>query len=816
MKRLLVFLTTWVVAANGLASESDLASALPKFLDDYCIKCHGPEKQKGERRFDNLSFPIEDSASLIELQDILDLMNLGEMPPEDEETRPETDEALAIIEQLTQTIEARHELLSSADRHTALRRLNRREYLNTVRDLMNINISLFDPTQAFPRDETYHHIDTLGGNLVTSSYLLDRYVESADEIIEKVFSIQEKPEVQTWSFTDNFRNLSGLGSTMEQLCNYEYIALYEVPTSQRHEGAYGTIHDFETGVPIDGYYRIRFAAEAKNRIHNHPARIATTNPNQLLELAIVPGDIKAGELGIPQRIEPTLASFTLPDDQLDWYEATIWLDKGYTPRFSFPNGTINLRSAFAPVFDAIAPTLDEELTNNFGNRKLVTLKYGKLPHIRIHDVVIEGPLYDKWPSQSQSSILEGHTFSPLRAEKLITEFSHRAFRRPASTEEIEQLMTFYKMRKDSGLNEFQAFKDTLKRILCSPGFLYLNEPSDEEDRILDYALASRISYFLWSSMPDDELIKLASKNRLRKTGVLRKQIRRMLNDPKANTFVKNFVDIVLTLKDLGSQPPDRKAFQFYYERNLQKYMYEETYRFVSSMLSENLPITDLIDGDFTFINEPLAELYGYEGIEGLGFQKIPVQDPRRTGVLGHASILTVTANGIDTSPVIRGVWMLENILGTPPSPPPPDVEPFDPDTRGALSLRGQLEKHRSNPTCYDCHRKIDPLGFALESFDPIGKWRSNYKDKLPIDGSGTLPNGTSFESMAEFKEILIGRSPQITRAISSKLLSLASGRRMEPGDRREIDRMVNDLQARGNGFRDLIEEVILSGIFLKK
>ena len=290
----------------------------------------------------------------------------------------------------------------------------------------------------------------------------------------------------------------------------------------------------------------------------------------------------------------------------------------------------------------------------------------------------------------------------------------------------------------------------------------------------------------------------------------------MLNDPKANTFVKNFVDIVLTLKDLGSQPPDRKAFQFYYERNLQKYMYEETYRFVSSMLSENLPITDLIDGDFTFINEPLAELYGYEGIEGLGFQKIPVQDPRRTGVLGHASILTVTANGIDTSPVIRGVWMLENILGTPPSPPPPDVEPFDPDTRGALSLRGQLEKHRSNPTCYDCHRKIDPLGFALESFDPIGKWRSNYKDKFPIDGSGTLPNGTSFESMAEFKEILIGRSPQITRAISSKLLSLASGRRIEPGDRREIDRMVNDLQARGNGFRDLIEEVILSDIFLKK
>jgi len=816
VKRLLALPTTWFVACAALATESDLASSLPKFLDDYCIKCHGPDKQKGERRFDNLSFPIEDSATLIELQDILDLMNLGEMPPDDEEAQPGTKETLTIIEQITQTIEARHELLASADRHTKLRRLNRREYLNTIRDLLNIDISLFDPTQAFPRDDSYHHIDTLGDSLVTSSYLLDRYIEAADEIIEKIFALAKKPEIQTWNFTDNFRNLSGLGSTMEQLCNYEYIALYEVPTSQRHEGAYGTIHDFESGVPIDGYYRIRFAAEAKNRIHNHPPRIATTNPNQLLEVAIVPGDVKAGELGIPQRIEPTLASFTLPDDQLDWYEATVWLDKGYTPRFSFPNGTINLRSAFRPVFDAIAPTLDEELTDNFSNRKWVTLKYGKLPHIRIHDVLIEGPLYDTWPSTSQSSILGKHTFSPQRAQELITNFSNRAFRRSASVEEIEELMTFYETRKDAGQNEFQAFKDTLKRILCSPGFFYLNEPSDENGQLTDHALASRLSYFLWSSMPDDELLKLASKKRLGKRSVLRKQIRRMLQDPKADTFVKNFVDIVLTLKDLGSQPPDRKAFQFYYERNLQKYMHEETYQFVSSMLDENRPITDLINGDFTFINEPLAELYGYEGIQGLDFQKVPVTDPRRTGILGHASILTVTANGIDTSPVIRGVWMLENILGTPPSPPPPDVEPFDPDTRGALSLREQLERHRSNPICYDCHRKIDPLGFAFESFDPIGKWRSNYKDKLPIDGSGALPNGTSFESMAEFKEILLGRHDQIARAISGKLLSLASGRRIEPGDRKEIDRIVNDLQAKGDGFRDLVEEVILSDIFLKK
>ena len=816
VKRSFAYLLLWFLSSIPLIGNSDFGTTLNGFLENYCIQCHGPEKQKGDRRFDDLAFPIDDSATLIQLQDILDMLNLGEMPPEDEEVRPEVGETLSLIEQLTQTIDDHHQLLTSTNQETVLRRLNRREYLNTIRDLLHIDISLFDPTQSFPRDEAYHHIDTLGDNLVTSSYLLDQYVEAADEIIEKVFALEERPQVQFWHFTDNFRNLSGLGSTMEKLCNYEYIALYEVPTSQRHEGAYGTIHDFHSGVPIDGYYQIRLLAEAKNRIHNHIPRVSTTNPEQLLELAIVPGMETVGELGIPQRIEPTLASFTLPDDQPEWYEATVWLDKGFTPRFTFPNGTINLRSAFRPLFDMLAPGLGEELEDNFGDRKWVTLKHGKLPHIQIHEIEIEGPLYESWPSPSQSSVLQGRSFSPNRVERLIKNFASRAFRRSATSDEIKQLLSFYKTRNASGVSAFQAFKDTLKRVLCSPGFLYLNEPADEEGKLIDHALASRLSYFLWSTMPDHELIKLASRKRLAKPDVLQEQIHRMLMDPKADAFVKNFVDIVLTLKDLGSQPPDRKAFQFFYERNLQTYMYEETYRFVSNMLVENRPITDLINGETTFINEPLAELYGYEGVRGLDFQKFEVKDPKRTGVLGHASILTVTANGIDTSPVIRGVWMLENILGTPPSPPPPDVEPFDPDTRGAVSLRDQLEKHRSNPTCYDCHRKIDPLGFAFEKFDPIGQFRTTYDNKLPIDSSGSLADGSSFDSASEFRDILLGRSDQIVRAVTSKCLTLGTGRRMEAGDRRDIDRIVDTLNESGSGFRDLIEQVILSETFLKK
>jgi len=209
----------------------------------------------------------------------------------------------------------------------------------------------------------------------------------------------------------------------------------------------------------------------------------------------------------------------------------------------------------------------------------------------------------------------------------------------------------------------------------------------------------------------------------------------------------------------------------------------------------------------------LAELYGYKNVAGFEFRMIRSSDPNRAGILGHASILTVSANGIDTSPVTRGVWVLENLLGSPPSPPPPDVEPFDPDTRGATSIREQLEKHRENPTCYDCHRKIDPMGFAFESFDAIGQWRDHYSKDLSVDASGILPDGTSYSNIIEFREAMLKRIPQISRSLVSKLLELGTGRRMEIGDRPAIDDIVEELDSRGNGFYDLVELVATSDTF---
>lgn len=794
----------------------DLESDFRPYLETYCVDCHGPDKQKGDRRMDTLEFPIQDSATLIALQDILDIVNMGEMPPPEEDLQPKRSETQRIVDQLTHTIEDRHALLQSTGQETVFRRLNSREYRNTLRDLLAMDLSLFDPTESFPRDETEAHLDTIGDKLVTSGYLLDRYIEAADQTIEKVFELQERPPQKSYRFTDNFKQQPELDGSLKDWAKYEFMTLYETPNSQRHEGAYAKIHDFEDGVPHDGYYRIRAQAIAKHRRHDHPPQRVSTNPDEPLLLGIVPGNKRFGELSRPQPIEPQLAEFALQDETLQWYEATVWLDAGFTPRFTFPNGMLGFRGNFRPVSEAINKQFNGNLKNeDFADRRLITMQYGKLPHIQIHDVEIVGPLYESWPPPSQKTLLQGKRFSPNRTRNLITNFASKAYRRPASKGEVNQLMHFVKQRKAEGSSPFQAYKDALKRVLCSPAFLFLEEPSDDQERLSSYALASRLSYFLWSSMPDKPLLALASKGQLERPAILERQIKRMLADPKSEAFLESFVDSCLTLKDLGTQPPDRKAFQAYYARNLQGHMRQETLLFAKDLLERNQPIDRFIDADYTFINGALAELYGYPGIQGPEFRKIDIPDRRRSGILGHASILTVTANGIDTSPVTRGVWMLENILGSPPSPPPPDVEPFDPDTRGAISMRQQLEKHRENPTCYECHRKIDPIGFAFESFDAIGRWRNNYKKGGPIDSSGALPDGTEFSDITELKEALLTRSPQMARALTEKLLAYATGRRMEPGDRRAIEGIVEDLEARGNGFQDLIQLIIQSDPFQK-
>ena len=434
---------------------------------------------------------------------------------------------------------------------------------------------------------------------------------------------------------------------------------------------------------------------------------------------------------------------------------------------------------------------------------------------------LRGPIIDHWPTRTQKEIIGGSEFDPKDIKQNLKNFLARAYRRPPTDEQIQSLHQIYTDRKSKGIDSWQAYKDCLKAALCSPNFIYLQEPLDPKSKKLDsYAIASRLSYFLWSSLPDRELFELADSGKLNDTTILSQQVERMLQDPKSDRFVKGFLDAWLTLDNLGNTPPDQNRFSEYYIDDLASAMREETHIFFRHILDKNLPTSEFLTAEYSFMNSALARHYRMDLPNNRfkspdSFIKVNTNGHPRGGLLGQASIHTVTANGVDTSPIIRGVWLLENILGTPPAPPPPDIEAIEPDVRGSTTIRDQMEKHRSDPTCAECHRKIDPLGFALENFDAIGRYRSTYAPRKIIDASGVLPGGKEFKDLGEFLWHFRDQHSKFARALTNKLMEYSLGRQMEISDRPEIDRILEKVEKEKLGFRDLVTEVVTSSLFVR-
>ena len=819
---LLVVLAVSVAHRTAMCDDSaePFQKAVAPFLGKYCVACHGANKQKGDRRFDRLSGKIVDDNSLVDLQDILDQLNLSEMPPDDA-PQPAVAERRAAISWLTSTIEDYHRTQDVNHQSAVLRRLNSREYRNSIRDLLHVNMTMFDPTMTFPRDQMTEHLDTVGDTLVTSGALLQQYLNAAETVVNKAVFPLEKPTVEKWVFRDGFHQQPEIDQVHKKSNGFKHMTLYDVVGADKPEGAYGPIHAFADGVPHDGYYEIKLNAEALNRRHDYPVDFLGTDPGEPFRLGIVAGNKDAGTLHLTQPIEPLLAEIELADEK-KWYTVRVWLDAGFTPRFTFRNGLMDVRSLWGKLAREFGDRFPKRKTKGIVDNRINGITHGNLPQIRIHEIEIEGPFYDEWPTAGQRAVfgddfdgtVDSETLCDANIRKRLTEFATSAYRRPATTSEIDRILRVVKARESAGRTPLEAFCDGLTAILCSPGFLYL-ETADEAGNLSAEGLASRLSYFLWSSMPDRELRDLAVNDELTKGEALSAQVDRMLANQRSEQFIEGFLNSWLTLRDLGATPPDRTAFRSFYHYDLDTAMREETRLFVRELIDLNLSIDNFLDSDFTFLNKRLAEHYEIDAtLTGSDFQKVSLTDRRRGGLLGQASVLTVTANGIETSPVVRGVWLLENILGTPPSPPPPDVEPIDPDTRGATTIRDQLEKHRSVASCNDCHRKIDPPGFALENFDPIGGWRTSYGRGKSIDASGQLSTGQKFQDVTEFKKLLLARKELFARALATKLLAYSLGRHVGLADRPHVDRIVAELGTRGNGFRDLIKLVVTSEPFL--
>ncbi len=794
------------------------------FLGKYCIECHDSNLQKGDRDFESFGLPLKSIADLISAKEIIDQITLKEMPPKKAD-QPSDEERLAMLRALREgTVAARSKLESSGSR-TVMRRLSSREYENTIATLFGRRVDTLGLTADFPKEKTSRHIDTIGQTLVTSGFLVDQYFQAANRLVETRLG---KPvmEPQQWRFNGHFVQYEELQGSHKDAFNFGFLNLYEQPNTDTRQGGYGHIEDFLNGVPVSGMYDIEVEAQAKHRDTHYDPAIFGIDLSEPFILGIVPGDVTKGHIHYPQAIEPVLATKTVPDDKPTRLYFRVWLEAGQTPRFIFPNGPYESRASVITINQRYKDEFKEKIPTSLVGRAHI-LREGKLPHIRISEVKIKGPVQEKGGSAEEVAVFGPEGFKEDRAVDQLLAFAEKAYRRPLTDSDRQPLRALYEKRLGEKAAPRQAAQDVVKLILCSPSFLYLSEITDESSKALKpYDLASRLSFALWAGPPDRALLDAAKSGQLTQDAELKKQVQRMLSDERSTAFVNGFLDSWLSLRDLGSQPPPRETNRSYYAEDLPDSMKAEVRLFFRYLLKNNGSAAQFISADYTFVDKKLAKLYELPEAKSLrladGFKKVSLQgNQHRGGLMGMAGVLTVSANGVESSPVTRGVWVSENILGIHPPPPPDEVPAIEPDVSGATTIRERLAKHSTDKTCAECHHKIDPLGFSLEAFDPIGRWRTTYpkpkKKDAPapvIDTTGEFPSGETYQDFAGFKEILRKtREDLFIRHLIGEMLSYSTGRLMESTDDFVIQDIHDKAKQQGLGLRSIVAECLTSEIF---
>lgn len=641
-----------------------------------------------------------------------------------------------------------------ADRNTkpdpgrvTARRLNRSEYTNTIRDLLGVE---FRAEKNFPADDLGAGFDNIGEVLTISPMLADKYLVSAGRIAARALGTEPlpaKPIEMSLAFRDKkVRRVDA--STIEGTGRIEF----------------------------DGEYTIRFGLQGERAPDGKPVQLGFWMDGKLMK---------------------TITAETKPS-------GLVYFDPFSEEeiRLFLPEGEHVFRAAF----------INDDFVKKLSARELYDRKKNKY----VDSMIFVGPFAPKTELASRKKIL---TCDPNTGaaciDKILTSLAERAYRRPVTRPEVAALAKFVAMAKAEGQTTEQGLQLSIQAMLVSPHFLFRIErdpkPNDPTlvHKVTDLELASRLSYFVWSSMPDDELLNLAKENKLRAPGVLDAQVKRMLADPRSEAIADNFAGQWLELRNLDVVKPDPDKFPEW-GPELRDDMKTESRMFFTHILRENRPLGDFLDAPYTFLNERLAKFYGIADVTGPEFRRVDLKTPERGGILGHGSVLTVSSYPTRTSVVIRGKYILQNILNSPPPPPPPDVPALDESAVGATaSLRDQMKKHRENAVCASCHSKMDPLGFGLENYNGIGKWRT-MDGKFPVDASGTLPNGKTFSTPAEMRSLLRTKLPDFARGITEKMLIYSLGRGMQSYDRRTVDEITKNWAEGDYPFQNLIFEVVRS------
>jgi len=806
------------------------------FFRTHCLRCHGPVKAEGRLRVDqHLLNEFLAPSAREKWGEVINVLNSHEMPPE-EEKQPSQTEVAAVVDWITGQM-TRAELIRR-DSVIVLRRLNRDEYRRTIRDLIGVD---FD-TSGFPQDPPAGGFDNNGRSLTMSPLLTELYFDAAQKVLDRALVEGSQPPSIRWRFEPE------TGDSDSNRKNYDGQSVIVNGGNNRVERGFKILHheSWDRGLNARSY-RMKHAGEYIIRVRaggTVPARKQVVEAARQKLQARLSRELKENPKGERWHRE------ALQND-LRHFETDRMYDYG-PPRLKL---IVNLGGQPRTIaeFDVDA-TVEEPKVYEFRTRFTtedagITLQYAydiprvlenfwfqtaddfARPEAWVDWFELEGPVYDQWPPAAHQRLvgrIPDRSGEEAHVRTLLASFMRRAWRRPVTAEEIDSRVRLFVAARRDAESFLQAIRVPLISVLVSPHFLYLTEPEvagPARARTLnDHELAARLSYFLWSSMPDEELFRLADSGKLASPEILTAQVGRLLADPKSEALVTNFAGQWLGLREVGANPPAADLYP-QYDRHLETSMVEESRAFFREILQHDLDVMNFVGSDFVVINERLARFYGIPDVRGDSFRRVAVPDGiHRGGVVTQASVLTITSNGTRTSPVKRGTWVLKNLLGMDPGLPVANAGDIAPKVPGIdkATVRQRLEIHRTLPQCARCHNKIDPLGFALENFNAAGEWRERegfgYKGRIgrddpEIDATSRLPDGTAISGVDGLRLSLRAREDLFLNCLTGKLLTYALGREAGVTDQPAIRSAVQSSRKNGRTLRSLVHFIVLSDAF---
>ena len=818
------------------ANAEPFEQLYPSIFQSHCIKCHGPEHAEGGLHVDRLTTDFSDLDNANAWLEVRNAINLGEMPPQDEKQLPV--ELIAKTSNwVTANLRKAERARSGSTDQLLLRRMNRHEYANTVSDLLVMKFPTGEsPLDVLPPDGTVEGFDKASTALLLDPSLMTQYYEVACRIADRAI-VDGPPEYPTEKMRLEFEDIATSGAI-----SYLVTRLGMKPVPGGLQMVEGNTRSFgmlrypgrrdNNIAPVNGFYRFTIRAGGAPGANGEVPRIrlSHSHPDDAMR-TILEIDVTA-PWDQPQEYSVVIPRDTLGNELNVQLVNQVSLYMGQRPGENFMrrNRELGEEEKFAETLRLDGRKVAEGWGGDRSTPDPEKLDITKYPRVFLDYLEVEGPLYEQWPPRSHTKLFfrGDESDDPLQyAREIFSRFLPKAWRRPIKESEVEPILRVVRTELDNGESFQDAIRVGLTAVLTSPKFLYLVETSDDQRQsrsLNSYEIASRLSYFLWSSMPDDELFDLAASDSLRDPQVLIRQANRMLNDPKADRFVEGFARQWLRTDTFLNFTPDKYLYKVYDEK-LAEALVREPLEFFRTILREDLSSLNFIDCSFVVINERLAEHYGIDGVQGEGFRKVqlPKNSPRG-GLLAMAGVHQAGSDGIRTKPVSRAVYVREVLFNNPPDPPPPNAGEVEPNIKGKrLTVRDRLLQHQEIEACAACHRALDPYGLALENFNVIGQWRNEQdgedfrgKNRPSIDASGRLPNGQEFHDFETFRQLLLQQQPRFRRSLAEKLFLYALGRPVEPIDDETMTRAVADMTDGGDTFRSLIHSLVTSEAFVTK